>query len=416
MKAANPDPIHTLFVSHDGGMAGAQTVLGTLLRGLNRARISPYLVIPDNGSLAELAVEIGIPVTRRHLVHWIPCVANLRKGGRLSQAYHLLASMRARVWSIAQLIDRHEIDLVYTNTVTCVEGAIAARITNRPHIWHIHEPITGNSELSPLMPEWAYVRSIHHLSSRVIFPSEALARDYPMLSDIGTVVHNGLKLPSTQDRNACRAAVAAQLNIDASKSWVAVIGALQPRKDHRTFLAAAAAVIKQYTNVHFLIVGSGAARFRQALHTQIAELGLTQHVTLTGRWEGPISTMLAAVDVLTISSEQESFGLTAIESMAVETPVVSTRCGGPAEIIDDGINGTLVDVCDSDGMARAILDLLASPSARRRFGQAGHDKAHLYFSEDKFVRSIEEILAGVAVQAQSDGFSGQLTKCTCKSE
>ncbi len=412
--SSNETPLRILFISHDGGMAGAQTVLGTLLKGLNRTRFSPHLVVPDEGPLAELAAGCGVPVTRRELIHWIPCVSNMRESRRWRQAYRVLTSLRTRAWAVAQLIERYEIDLVYTNTVTCVEGAIAARMTNRPHIWHIHEPIAGNSELLQLLPEWAYVRSIHRLSSQVIFPSEALARDYPMLSDIGSVVHNGLTLPPPRDRDVCRAEVAGQLGIDASKNWVAVVGALQPRKDHRTFLAAAAVVMKQNTNVHFVIVGSGAEYYKQSLHAQIEAMGLTHHVTLTGRWEGPIATILNAIDILAITSEQESFGLTAIEAMAVETPVVATRCGGPEEIIDNGKNGILVDVNDGESMARAILNLLNNTSMRTMLGQAGHDKVHLCFSEDKFVRAIEVIMANVV--AQSAGPSGQILVTSPRSE
>lgn len=392
-------PIRILFISHDGSIAGAQTTLLTLLEHLDRARFSPHLVVPEEGQVSERAICLGIPVTKRHLLHWLPCVANVRPEQRWRHLRKVLGSLRTRAWAIAQLIEQHQIDVVYTNTVTCVEGAIAARMTGTPHVWHIHEPISGNSELLPLLPQCVYVLGIRQLSARIIFPSHSLASNFPTLRSKASVIHNGLILPAVQDRTASRAEVAMKLGIDPSKGWVAVVGAIQPRKDHSTFLSAAATILKQTSKVHFLIVGSGAEHHTQALLNQVQAMGLAQHVTLTGRWNGPIVTILAAIDVLTISSEQESFGLTAIESMAVETPVVATRCGGPEEIIDSGKDGLLVNLKDSTGMARAILDLLGDPLKRTTFGQVGRAKVTLRFTEKHYVHSIENVLLNACAEA-----------------
>ncbi|MHB1247091.1 MAG: glycosyltransferase family 4 protein [Sulfuriferula sp.] len=385
-------PLCILFVSHHGGMAGAQQTLLTLLEGLDRNIFTPYLVVPSRGELAERVSKLGIPVTVCQLLHWVPCLTDVPQKRRWRHLWKVLRTMHWRVQPLSSLIEHLKIDLVYTNTVTCVEGVLAAKITNRQHIWHIHEPIHSNSELLPLLPLWLYSTAIRILSSRIVFPSSALSSNYSALQGKASVVHNGLSIPPMMDRVAARAEVTTLLGLDTSRILVAVIGAIQPRKDHHTFLKAAKIVLANLDNVDFLIVGSGKDFYTQQICDFAQTLGIANRVILTGRWTGAIHTMMAAIDVLVISSEQESFGLTAIESLAMETPVVSTRCGGPEEIIQDGVNGFLVNTKDDTAMAEAILKLLNDPILARNMGVAGRLDVLKRFTLERYINGIQDVM------------------------
>lgn len=388
-------PVRTLFVSHNGGMAGAQQTLLTLLEGLDRNRFEPHLAVPYRGELAERVARLDIPVYVTQLQHWVPCVAGLSHQNRLRHLVKMLRYLHWRVHAMTALIKRHRIDVVYTNTVTCIEGAVAARVTQRPHIWHIHEPIGGNSELLPLLPVWLYTQLIRLLSNQVIFPSRALACDYPGLRGKASIVPNGLSFPPLIDRGVARQQVAADLGLDPLHQWVAVVGAIQPRKDHLTFLKAAKRILARHDKVDFLIVGSGSDLYTRELSERVKTMGLAERVNLTGRWPGPIHTVMAAIDVLVISSEQESFGLTAIESLALETPVVSTLCGGPAEIIEPGVTGFLVNVKDDAAMADAVLRLLEDPAMARQFGAEGRRQVAARYTQAHYVRGVKAVIREV---------------------
>lgn len=389
-------PRRILFISHDGGMAGAQHTLLTLLQGINREMFLPYLVVPYKGELSERAFALKIPLFVKPLLHWLPCLTNIRSEERLRYLWRAITSIRARAWAIASLIEQHSIDIVYTNTATCIEGALAARMARKPHIWHIHEPVNNNSELLPLLPLWMYSNAIRFLSKLVIFPSHALEKEYPSLHDKAIVIHNGLKLPIKRKREVARTEIAEWLGIDKFKRWVAVVGAIQPRKDHSTFIRAARTILKDRNDVQFLIIGSGIESFTEALRHQITAMELDDYIIIAGRWPGPIEVVLSAIDVFVISSEQESFGLTAIEALAVETPVVSTRCGGPEEIIEDGKNGYLVPVKNADAMAIAISKLLGDPELSGAFGYSGRRLVEERFTDLSYVRGIEEAVLNAA--------------------
>ena len=385
------ESVRVLFVSHDAGLDGAQRTLLTLLSAIDRRVCSPLLLVPYDGPMNRAAAELGIPVFVERLVHWIPGFFVSSKRQRLRHLYLFFRSLRSRCRAIERLIVEQGVDLVYTNTVTCVEGAIAARRTRKPHVWHIHEHILGNGGIATLLPFRVYCTTIKFLSRAVIFCSRALASDYPQLSGKASIVYNGLPIPPLRDRIAVRAKVTNELGIVGGAKIVAMVGALHPGKDHETFLSSAEQVARSVEDVIFLIVGAGSERYTNAIRRRIRDLQLDSRVRLLG-WRDDILDLMAASDVLVVSSEKESFGLTAIEALAVETPVVSTRCGGPEEILEDGVTGLLVPVKDPRAMAEAIVRLLSDPVFARRMGASGRIHVSEHFGVDRYVQGIQRVI------------------------
>jgi glycosyltransferase involved in cell wall biosynthesis len=381
-----------LFVSHDSGIWGAQRMLLTLLSHIDRRICKPILVVPCEGALGRAASELDIPVSIEEIVHWIPGFHVASMGKRLPYLRRFLSTLGSRSRALERLIAYYEVDLVYTNTVTCVEGAIAAWRTGTPHIWHIHEPIRKNSELSLLFPWWLYVVAVNILSKDIICCSNTVAKEYPQLSSKTSIVYNGLPVPMMRDRAEARANVTGRIGLDGKTKLVAVVGALQPRKDHLTFLDAARRVSERRKDTAFLIVGTGSEGYSHLIRQRITELQLDAIVRMVGWWEGDIHDFLAAVDVLVISSEQESFGLTAIEALGVETPVVATRCGGPGEVVIDGVTGLLVPVRDPVAMADAISRLLQDTELAREIGANGRKHVGEHYGVEQYVRGIEEVI------------------------
>jgi len=394
------EPIRVLFASHDSGMWGAQRTLMTLLSGIDRSIFFPLLVVPYEGIMKRMVSDLGIPVFVDRMVHWIPSSSVSTGRQRVRHLYKFLRSLNDRCRAIQRLIAEHRVDIVYTNTVTCVEGAIAAQRTRKPHIWHIHEPIFRNSELSPLLPYRLYCSAIEFLSKSIIFPSKALAREYPQFARKASIVYNGLPTSPLRDRFVAQTRVTNDLGIDTSAKIVAVVGALHQRKDHLTFLAAAENVARRVEKVVFLIVGSGFESYTTLLRQRISDLRLDSRVRLLGSWQGDIHDLLAAVDVLVISSEQESFGLTAIEALAMETPVVATRCGGPEEILVDDETGLLVPVKDPCALADAIVRLLMDPELARRMGKKGRIHVSECFGVDRYVHGIQRVIRDAGLMKQ----------------
>lgn len=385
-------PTRMLFIAHDAGLFGAQRVLLTLLQGLVRYGYVCHVVAAEDGPFVSAARALGCTVHLRHMVRWVPAIRDVERAGLIRYALRCLAGVRERAWSVAGLVKRHQIDVVYTNTVTCVEGAVAARMASVPHVWYITEPISGNPELRGILPVFVYGAALGALSTEIVFCSQSLAANYGSLSRRSRVVYPGVPMPPLLDRPTARASLLARLGAGSDRRLVGVIAALQPRKDHATFLEAARLICARRRDVDFLIVGAGNASYTAEIEERICALGLEGHTRLLGWWPGEIHDLVAGLDVLVISSIQESFGLTAVEALALQTPVVSTRCGGPAEIVRDGVDGTLVPVGDAPSMARAIEAQIDDPAAAAALARSGYERVTAVFTTDRYVRGLEQIL------------------------
>ncbi len=88
----------------------------------------------------------------------------------------------------------------------------------------------------------------------------------------------------------------------------------------------------------------------------------------------------------------ESFGIAAVEATAMGLPVVASRVGGLAEIVEDGRTGFLVKPGDAVELAGAVRRLMDSPDMRARMGQAGRRRAVEHFSLDVTTADLEALL------------------------
>lgn len=99
-----------------------------------------------------------------------------------------------------------------------------------------------------------------------------------------------------------------------------------------------------------------------------------------------VDSYIAASDLFLLPSEQESFGLAALESLSYGIPVVGSAVGGLKEVVVDGVCGYLRPVGETQAMAEAALALLQDESLYKTFSENGKARAHDLFNEDKIVR------------------------------
>lgn len=143
-----------------------------------------------------------------------------------------------------------------------------------------------------------------------------------------------------------------------------------------------------------LMVGDGPERGR--VEQFCREHRLCHAVTFIGSLP-LIEEVLVGADLFLLPSQTESFGLSALEAMSCEVPVIASAAGGLPEVVEDGVTGFLRPPGDVEGMAEAALALLGDDDKRRAFGAAGRRRAVECFSQDTVVaqyRAIYERVAG----------------------
>jgi L-malate glycosyltransferase len=119
--------------------------------------------------------------------------------------------------------------------------------------------------------------------------------------------------------------------------------------------------IRRRVRARFVLVGDGPVR--DEVERRVAEYGLAGDVEFAGEQQDIIA-WLSSADLLLLPSEQESFGLAALEAMACEVPVVASNVGGLPEIIEDGVTGFACPPQDADMMADRGVAVLTDPALR----------------------------------------------------
>jgi len=153
---------------------------------------------------------------------------------------------------------------------------------------------------------------------------------------------------------------------------VGFVARLAPEKSPGLFVRAAALVAQARPSVRFVVVGDGPMRVH--LEALADRLGVGPAFTFVG-WVTPEDQpkTLRGIDVLVNPSLRvwsETFCIANIEAMATGVPLVSCGIGGIGEYLAHDVNGVFVDTAAPQGIADAVVDLLADPAKRARLGAA----------------------------------------------
>jgi sugar transferase (PEP-CTERM/EpsH1 system associated) len=164
------------------------------------------------------------------------------------------------------------------------------------------------------------------------------------------------------------------------------VGRLQPVKNQtllaRAFVRMLDMAPELRSRVRLAIVGDGP--LRGEVERILAAGSATQLAWLPGARDD-IAPIMAAFDVFVLPSRAEGISNTILEAMASGVPVIATRVGGNAELVEDGATGTLIETGDVDSLARAMLEYASTPARVIRHGVAGRARVEDSFSLDAMV-------------------------------
>jgi glycosyltransferase involved in cell wall biosynthesis/O-antigen ligase len=384
-----------LFVHSSDEMYGSDVVLLELLRRLDKARFRPLVALPADlpyergqARLSDELVKLGIPV--RHVDFAVLRRRYLGWPGLVWFARRLVRGSR----ELARWIRAEQVQLVHANTVAVWGAALAARLTRRPLLWHVHEIITY-----PRWLRWLVARVVTASAQRVVAISGAVAEHLLALGAVQDARARLVVIPDAVDTERFRpdndpAPARKAWGIAADQVLVGTVGRLHTWKGQEVLVEAAALLRERCPHVRFVIVGDivpGQPGPKMALEAAIARAGLGDRVQLVGFWPDAAEAM-AALDIMVLpSTSPEPFGLVLLEAMASGKPVIATAHGGPLEIVADGETGFLVPPGDAAALAEAIERLAKDPQLRVRMGAASRARAETMFGYPAHVAAFEKV-------------------------
>jgi glycosyltransferase involved in cell wall biosynthesis len=354
-------PVRVAHVVHSLAPGGAERRLVALLAGLDSERFTSLVVcVDDLGELAADVRALGIePVL-------------------LGRTRKLDATVVAR---LVQLLRREQVSIVHGwLSLPSVLARLAAPVAGVPVRVAAEGGVRSTTSRWRLRAYGVLDRALSPLTDAYVANSNAVAdalRERGVAARKIVVIPNGVAIPEALSAIA-RARLRRELGAPDGSALVGMTARLDPRfKDHRTFLAAVAALRREGRDVHAAIIGEGPARGQ--IEQLAAELGIEEAVTITG-YRPDAATLVAVLDVSVLLSYSEGFSNVVLETMAAGTPLVATAIPPNREALVDGEEGVLVPVEDLEATVAAIGGLLDDPARAARLGGAARARAAARYS------------------------------------
>jgi len=152
--------------------------------------------------------------------------------------------------------------------------------------------------------------------------------------------------------------------------------------------------VRESVNCKLILVGDGPER--SECERLCRELKLTEYVKFMGKQDS-LPDILSIADLFIMPSQSESFGLSALEAMSCEVPVISSSVGGLPELNLHGETGYIAEFGDTDRMAKYAVDLLTNEKKYKLFAKNARERAE-FFNEEKIIGYYEDFYKKVLEQ------------------
>lgn len=262
-----------------------------------------------------------------------------------------------------------QFDVIHAHDwLTYYAGIAAKKVSGKPLVVHIHateydrtgenvNTIVYGIEKEGMMAA-DRVCAVSNLTRKIVIDR------YGIDANKVITVHNGVKFKQGT------ASEVQEKNID--DKIVTFLGRITYQKGPDYFVEAAAKVLKKVNNVRFVMAGSGDMLNHVIRH--VARLGIADRFHFTGFLRGDnVKKMFAMSDIYIMPSVSEPFGISPLEAMRSNVPVIISKQSGVAEVLSNAIK---VDYWDVDALSDAIYGLLKYPALHKMMQERGGDEVN----------------------------------------
>ncbi len=398
--------IRVLFLCHDGAVFGSQKSLLLMAEQLPKERYHVYVSMAKDGPLRTLLEALpGVTVLSHSR---LPSAKHTRRNllQRLGDVGALLINS-GRILSLVQLIRQHRIDIVHTNSLISLEGALAAHMAGVPHVWHIREMFNAQSHRFQLTLGANITKAIvHAFSAKVLCISDYVYQQFT---------------PYTQNTPQRYRILPNAIDLEPIPQWpprpakdenqplhLLYLGRLSDGKRFQDVIDAMAILKAQWgASMPFRLQAYGHfidPRFERHIRETLERHDLFNVVDLTPYTED-IDTCYRHQDVLLMPSSNEAFGRTVLESLLRGIPVVVPRSGPYPEIIEDRIHGFFYEPNNPRALAECLTHIYDQRMNLGRMHAACQAQVQANFDIQTQIHQLDDLYQTLLPQARLEQFS-----------
>lgn len=364
-------PCKVLILMSRHGLWGDEINLLRLLPRLDRTKIEPLVLLPDDSEdLRERLAANEIATWQRTMPAW-----------RKPKAW---PGMALYIGEIVWEIYKRRIDVVLALNVNESPAAVLSGwFSGRPSaVWFQDSLISPSKARSYLL----------HRADAVAAISKYMHDKVQQIRPKGRIeiIPNGVD-PDQFDPGRVSSDLRARLKIAPNELVLGMAGRIMDLKGQMELIQALVVLKEKGLRPHVLFAGRAKEDYQEALEAALREHGLTDRVHFLG-FQREIAEVLAALDVFVLLSLNESFSIALAEAMAMEKPCIYTPVGGVRELAGEEKVGLAVDRSNPGQIADAILQLASNPELRISMGRRGRERIVRNFTLDRQARGFEEFL------------------------
>jgi glycosyltransferase involved in cell wall biosynthesis len=367
-----------LFLDQFSDLGGGQKCLVDLLPAMRQRGWKAVVAAPGRGELFEASTWLGAsaePLPDLRLTSGRKSLGDVWRYGR--GLVQWTAALR-------RLVEQYRPDLLYVNGPRMLPVAALGSANRIPLLFHAHSYLDHGDAAA--LARWAMRRCQATLVASCLFAAGPLLAAAPPARR--RLVYNGVA--ELGFRRSCPSPIVR----------IGVIGRVAPQKGQNVFVEAAQLVAKYAAECRFTVIGSALFQNRESekyFERVRRRCHGSPQIGFAG-WSGNIAEILAGLDLLVVpSTGSEATTRVIPEAWSAGVPVVASRTGGIAEIVEDGVTGFLVKPGSPAELADRIREVRAMPqqhlnevrlAARRRYLEC--------FTLERYRDQVSEIIEGAA--------------------
>jgi glycosyltransferase involved in cell wall biosynthesis len=334
-------------------------------------------------SMAYVAEELDVPVVTIPHLH-----------REISPVRDLLAT-----WRLARMMRVERPTILHTHTAKAgAVGRAAALLAGRSRPPIIVHTFHGHVLRGYFGRFWTgFFRLLERLLARI---TDVLVAVSPEVRDelvaLGVapaskfrVIRLGIELDNRiSSDGTARAETRRVMGVADDRFLVGWIGRMTGVKRTDVLLKGFRALRDEGVDAVLCMVGDGPDR--GAVEELAGELGIVRDCLFAG-YQEEVGPFFAAFDVFVLPSGNEGTPVTAIEALAGGCPVVATRVGGVPDVVEDGVDGYLIEPAAVQELAARLAELARDPELRTRMGAAGRERMQTRYAVDRLVDDVDRL-------------------------
>ncbi len=335
---------------------------------------------------AKNGVATSLLIGQHHDHVYLPLLREDVKLERLNFATTKPLNIARSTYNIRKLIKQQG----YTHIIAAgdyenVAAVLACKFTVAEAIVTLHYNLPyALSQLDFLRQIWIKMlyRKVLKRASKIVAVSDGVKEGFTNITNYNSNNLSTIYNPVFDDSILQKGSKAVERVDLFEHKCIVVVGRLVPQKNPQRMLRVFAQVSQKLPQVNLVFLGKG--DLLQVLKNLAQDLGVAKKVHFLGFQSNGYSYM-AKANLLALSSDYEGLPTVLIEALALGVNIVSTNCpSGPAEILENGKYGWLVDVDDESDFANKILAALSSPMASNHL-QTGAIKYHINIAVNHYL-------------------------------